>query len=106
MDFFLYPPVAFGINIILAGILLAFGRFLAGSRKSNESNEMKTSSYTSGESAPTGQSAPGYKQFFVIALFFAVLHLGVLMIGSGGLNWLTGVYLTSLVLILIALILG
>ena len=29
---------------------------------------------------------PGYRQFFVIALFFAVLHLGVLMLGSSGLT--------------------
>jgi NADH:ubiquinone oxidoreductase subunit 3 (subunit A) len=103
MDFLLFPPVAFAINLVLAGIILAFGRFLAGARKSNE---LKSSSYTSGEAAPTGQVAPGYKQFFVIALFFAVLHLGVLMIGSGGVNWLNGVYIAGLVLILIALILG
>ena len=103
MDILLYPPVAFGINLLLAGILLAFGRFLAGASKSNE---LKSSSYTSGEAAPSGQVAPGYKQFFVTALFFAVLHLGVLMVGSGGVNWLNGVYLTGLVLILLALILG
>lgn len=103
MEIILYPPVAFGINLLLAAILLAFGRFLAGPSKSGE---MKSSTYTSGEAAPSGQAAPGYKQFFVIALFFAVLHLGVLMIGSGGLTWLNGTYLVGLVLVLIALILG
>jgi len=103
MEILLSPPAAFGINLLLAAILLGFGRFLAGPSKSNE---MGRSTYTSGEAAPTGQAAPGYKQFFVIALFFAVLHLGVLMIGSGGLNWLSGAYLSMLVLILVALILG
>ncbi len=103
MDILLYPPVAFGIYLLLAGLLLLFGRWLAGPSKTSD---MKAATYTSGEAAPTGLAAPGYRQFFVIALFFAVLHLGVLMIGSGGLNWLNGTYLVGLVLILVALILG
>jgi hypothetical protein len=42
----------------------------------------------------------------VVALFFAVLHLGVLVIGVGGLTPLTGLYLVGLALALLALILG
>ena len=103
MDILLFVPIAFGINLLLAGGIIVFGRILAGPSKSNT---LKSSSYTSGEAAPVGQAAPGYKQFFVIALFFAVLHLGVLMVGSGRLDWLNGAYLAGLVLILLALILG
>jgi hypothetical protein len=51
-------------------------------------------------------AAPGYRQFFVIALFFAILHLGVLMIGSSDLSSVAGLYLLGLILALIALILG
>jgi hypothetical protein len=51
-------------------------------------------------------AAPGYRQFFVVALFFAVLHLGVLMIGSSDFSPVAGVYLLGLILALIALILG
>jgi hypothetical protein len=51
-------------------------------------------------------AAPGYRQFFVIALFFAVLHLGVLIIGSSDLSGVSGVYLLGLMLALVALILG
>ena len=51
-------------------------------------------------------AAPGYRQFFVIALFFAVLHLGVIMVGSSDLSSVTIVYLLGLILALVALILG
>jgi D-alanyl-lipoteichoic acid acyltransferase DltB (MBOAT superfamily) len=44
--------------------------------------------------------------FFVIGLFFAVLHLGVLMLASGGLSPMMGVYVAGLMLALVALILG
>ncbi len=42
----------------------------------------------------------------LIALFFAILHLGVLMLGTGGLTWMSGIYLVGLILALVALILG
>jgi hypothetical protein len=42
----------------------------------------------------------------VVALFFAVLHLGVLMIGSSDLSPVAGLYLLGLILALVALILG
>jgi hypothetical protein len=42
----------------------------------------------------------------VVALFFAMLHLGVLVLGSGGITLISGVYLAGLMLALLALILG
>ena len=69
-------------------------------------NAVKSSIYGSGEEAPTFLAAPGYRPFFLIAFFFAVLHLGMLVLGSGGLTPITGAYLVGLVLALIALILG
>jgi hypothetical protein len=42
----------------------------------------------------------------VIALFFAVLHLGVLMLGSSSLTPISILYLVGLMLALVALILG
>jgi hypothetical protein len=67
---------------------------------------MKSSLYGSGEAAPTNLAAPGYRPFFLIALFFAILHLGVLILGSGGLTVMSGIYLLGLVFALLALILG
>jgi len=41
-----------------------------------------------------------------VALFFAVLHLGMLLAASSGLTLVTGAYIVGLILALVALILG
>ena len=104
MEFLLVPPIAFVAYILLGLFLNLIGRMLAGPQRNTSPG--KTSVYASGEAAPEQQAAPGYRQFFTIALFFAVLHLGILMVGSGGLTFVTGAYLVGLILVLIALILG
>ncbi len=103
MKFLLYPPIAFLLYLALVGVIYLFGRILAGPEKASSA---KPSTYASGEEAPGYPAAPGYRQFFVVALFFAVLHLGILMAGSSGLTWTTAAYLAGLILALIALILG
>lgn len=102
-EILLSPPVAFIVYLVLVGVLsLAGGRFSA----RGDVTEYKRTIYASGEAAPAAPAAPGYRPFFVVALFFAVLHLGVLVAGSGGLSPFVGVYLGGLILALIALILG
>ncbi len=99
----LSPLVAFLIYFVLVLIVTGLAKiFSAKGRKS----AFKTETYASGEEHDPLPAAPGYRQFFVVALFFAVLHLGVLMIGSSGLSTVAGVYLLGLILALIALILG
>lgn len=99
----LTPPLAFIIYLALAGLLSKFGeRFAAASPRT----PLKFTTYASGEAAPTQAASPGYRVFFVIALFFAVLHLGTLMIGTSNLQPAAAVYLIGLALILLALILG
>ena len=99
----LSPLVAFLIYCVVASIFSGLGRlFSARGRKS----ELKTATYASGEENDPIPAAPGYRQFFVVALFFAVLHLGVLMVGSSDLSPVAGIYLLGLILALIALILG
>ena len=97
------PPLAFLIYLVLAGALSLLGRYLAGPSKSNS---LKSSTYSSGEQASTVSAAPGYRPFFVVALFFAVLHLGVLVLGSGLASPVMLIYLSGLLLALLALILG
>ena len=104
MEWLLLPPLAFVAYLILGGLLNLVGRMLAGPQQ--KTSLEKASIYASGEAAPIHQAAPGYRQFFIIALFFAVLHLGILMAGSGELTFVTGAYLGGLILVLIALILG
>lgn len=99
----LIPPIAFLIYIILVVILNRIGRLLAG--PSDPSLE-KSGLYTGGELMPNKAGAPGYRPFFRAALFFAILHLGVLVVATGGLEPIKAIYLSGLILALIALVLG
>jgi NADH:ubiquinone oxidoreductase subunit 3 (subunit A) len=104
MTFLLYPPIAFLAYLLLVGLISLAGRSLAA--KAGPHSPYKTDTYSSGEAHPVSAAAPGYRQFFNVGLFFAALHLGILMAGSGGLTLVTGIYLVGLVLVLLALILG
>ncbi|MBE0682616.1 MAG: hypothetical protein IH589_11950 [Anaerolineales bacterium] len=99
----LTPLIAFLVYGLVVSVVSALGRMFAA--KGHES-EFKSEPYASGEDYDPIPAAPGYRQFFVIALFFAVLHLGVIMVGSSDLSSVTVVYLLGLMLALVALILG
>jgi len=99
----LAPPLAFLIYVGLVAVLNRIGRLLAGP---GTTSALKASTYASGEAPPSTEGIPGYRPFFVIALFFAMLHLGVLILATSALTPLAGVYLVGLILVLVALILG
>jgi hypothetical protein len=103
MNILLTPPLAILIYLPLVFALYFVGRGLAG--KGNPSEE-KSSLYSSGEAAPTALAAPGYRPFFLVAFFFAILHLGMLVLGTGTLDVTMIPYLVGLILALVALILG
>lgn len=103
-EILLVPPVAFALYLILVAMLSGIGRVMAGTN--HPSSAIKSSSYASGEAPLASSGAPGYRQFFQVALFFAVLHLGVLVLASGGFSAGAGLYMLGLALALVALILG
>lgn len=82
MDTILTPPIAFVLYVCLVAVLYGFGRLLAPVVTSTKN---KSSIYAGGEIAATGKAAPGYRRFFIVALFFAVLHLGALVLATAGL---------------------
>lgn len=82
MGLVLNPPVAFLIYVALVAILYGFGRLLAPVARRSLA---KSSIYAGGEIAATSKAAPGYRRFFIVALFFAVLHLGALVLATAGL---------------------
>ena len=103
MQIIFTPLLAFLIYLLLVGLLSLLGkRFAATSGQST----FKNTTYSSGEAAPTRMAAPGYRPFFVVALFFAVLHLGVLVMSTSGASPVMIIYLFGLLLALLALILG
>jgi NADH:ubiquinone oxidoreductase subunit 3 (subunit A) len=99
----LTPLIAFVVYLLVVAAFSGLGRMF--SAKSRDAAS-KSTMYASGEVHDPYQAAPGYRQFFVVALFFAVLHLGILMVGTSGLAPVTNLYLLGLILALIALILG
>ncbi len=103
MEILLSPPLAFLIYIPLILVIVWFGRQLAGPEQSDPS---KSRLYGSGEEAPMFTAAPGYKPFFMVALFFAILHLGMLVLGLAGQSIIAVIYLVGLAVGLLALILG
>ncbi|MCC7512449.1 MAG: hypothetical protein DYG87_05830 [Anaerolineae bacterium CFX3] len=102
-DLILSPVFAFAIYGLLVAVLYLFGKGIA---KRGKLSDLKISGYASGEAHDRTPAAPGYRPFFVAALFFAILHLGVLMLGTSGLALVSLVYLGGLILALLALILG
>jgi NADH:ubiquinone oxidoreductase subunit 3 (subunit A) len=102
-ELWLTPPVAFLVYLGLAGLLFLIGRQMAGK---NSTTPWQSTTYASGEQAADDDALPGYAGMFVIALFFAVLHVGVLMVGSSDLSGLVVIYLIGLALALVALVIG
>lgn len=77
------PPIAFLIYVGLVALLYLFGRFMAPAATTH--NSIKSSLYAGGEIAASTKAAPGYRRFFIVALFFAVLHLSALVLATAGL---------------------
>ncbi len=103
MQILLSPPIAFLIYIPLVWVFLMAGKRMAGEATDSD---LKKTLYASGEEAPTNFASPGYKPFFLVALFFAILHLGILVLGTGNLNSTEALFLGGLILALLALVLG
>jgi NADH:ubiquinone oxidoreductase subunit 3 (subunit A) len=103
MNAILTPPIAFLLYIPLVLMITWAGRQLAGP---GSASSAKSSSYGSGEKAPNIAAAPGYRPFFLVAFFFAILHLGMLVLGLGNLSVPHAIYIVGLALTLVALILG
>jgi len=104
MDILMSTPVIFLIFIVLGILLMLFGQYTAPAE--DVALDQKRSLYGSGEAGPESRGVPGYKPFLLISLFFAILHLGVLVVGLSNLSMTSVVYLIALMLGLLALMLG
>ena len=104
MNFIFSPVLALPIYIGLVTVLMLIGRWLAEAA----SGTADSSLYSSGEEASdeVDKSVPGYRPFFLAALFFAVLHLGVVILATSTMSPVAIIYLLGLMMALIALILG
>jgi NADH:ubiquinone oxidoreductase subunit 3 (subunit A) len=104
MKFLLTPPFGFVIYSALGYLIYFLGKRNA--PMEDKEDDLKRSLYGSGEEAPEVAGVPGYKPFLLISLFFALMHLGVLIIGMTTPNFTSVIYTIILMLGLLALILG
>lgn len=96
LDWLASPPVALAIyGLLLYGLLRLFARA-----------PRRSSLYAGGEIHPSKTSRPGYHPFFVFALFFAVAHLGALVLATGLPSPTAVVYVIGLAVSMLALMLG
>lgn len=105
MEILFAPPIAFLVYVVLVGALTLAGRGLAGAPTPSAA---KSRIYASGEAPPTedDHSVPGYRPYFLGALFFAMLHLGIIILSTSNLSFFAALYLFGLMMALLALILG
>ncbi|MCA9910055.1 MAG: hypothetical protein KC519_15460 [Anaerolineae bacterium] len=96
MAILLAPPIAF---LLYVAILYGVGRIMGRTTR-------RTQLYAGGEIHPPRQAGPGYRPYFIFALFFAVLHLGALMLASSTPSPTALLYIAGLALSLVALLLG
>lgn len=104
MDVLLMPPLAFLIYLFAAGILMLLGKHIAAGRSSPST--LKQSLYASGNPPPESATPSYGARGYLIALFFAALHLGALIVGSSDLSLSAAIYIAGLALTLIVLLLG
>lgn len=104
MNMLLMPPLAFIVYLIAAGLLMLLGKQIAARRSSSSS--LKQSLYASGNPPPESATPSYSARGFLIALFFAALHLGALIVGSSDLSLSAALYLAGLALTLTVLLLG
>jgi NADH:ubiquinone oxidoreductase subunit 3 (subunit A) len=103
MPTLLAPPLAFLMYLGLVGVLFGLGRLLADRRPSTRRASII---YSSGEAPARTRAAPGYQPFFGVALFFAILHLGILIASTGALGVVGLAYIGGLLLVLLVVLLG
>lgn len=96
MDVLFSPPVAF---LIYAALFFSLVKLKTRTAR-------RTALYASGETHPTKGGLPGFRASFVFAMFFAVLHIGGLVLATSVPGTVALVYLGGLAFSLIALLLG
>ena len=104
MEILLTPPIGFIIYSIIGFAIYQVGK--KNSPVEDKTDDMKRRLYGSGEEAPEERGVPGFQPFLLISLFFALMHLGVLIIGMTTPNYTSIIYTIILMLGLLALILG
>lgn len=96
------PPLAFLLFLAIAILMGVGARRMAPKGPSEPEAE---TSYAGGEDIPGEKRHPGYRAFFLVALFFTILHVLALILGllPAGSAWIGLIYAGVLAFSLLAL---
>ncbi|NLY75065.1 MAG: hypothetical protein GX075_07145 [Firmicutes bacterium] len=78
-EFIVYPPVAFIIFFAVGALIYLSGSRLAVKGKASRG---KKTQYACGENVPAQRVQPDYSAFFPFALFFTIIHVTALIMGT------------------------
>ena len=79
-NWFLVPPIAFAVVLLISILLSQVSKLLA--CKDNSAPGGKYKSYACGENVDNPRLQPGYEQFFPFAFFFTIMHVVALVIAT------------------------
>jgi len=82
IDFLFYPLITFIIALL---VVVGFYLFAGKLGPKPKEAKYKLESYACGEDYPEGESNPSY-DFFHVAFFFTVLHVGALLLATAPLG--------------------
>jgi NADH:ubiquinone oxidoreductase subunit 3 (subunit A) len=94
MEIILSPPLAFLIFLAIGYAIYRLGGAIAAPGKPHPG---KRATYACGEDIPAQRVAPSYRDFFYLALLFAILHLAALVVATApGGAWPALLYLAGI----------
>jgi len=93
MDMLLSPLIVFVIYFVLVYLIYLYGKSRAAKEQFHRAG--KTKVFACGEDMKGIQPQVSYREFFVYAMFFTILHVTALILGtiSEGSIWLAVTYL-------------
>lgn len=102
MPALLSPPVALLLYLVIGSVAVGLLRALHGVRHDGPQAVL----YASGEAPARDHAAPGYQPFFGTALFFALLHVGVLIASIATVQPVAAAYAAGVLIILLVVVLA
>lgn len=79
VNFWLFPPVAFIIFLLLSMALLGFTSVVSAKGKDASG---KQKAYACGQDTRINKVQPNYREFFPFVFFFTIMHAAVLIIAT------------------------
>jgi len=104
VDILISPPAAFLIFLVFFSVFYVLAGRISAAGKASQG---KVTAYACGEDIPGFKFRFGFKMFFLVALFFTIMHVAALVVATvpgGPLNFLGIVYLTIVFLGITALV--